>query len=255
MLTSEAGSNIMITKVIGVGALFLALAGTGLQAGTVVVGDPAVANTGNCDPFGCPAFFGLGTYQQVYVGSALPGAITIDGIAFIQSIIGYNGGSPAGGTYALDFSYTSDAPGTLDLTNFNNNITSGDQNFFTGTLPSLTPSGAEKLLTFNGTPFAYDPSQGNLLLTVTVTGGTGAPPFLYLDQSECGPKTFCPAGASVTTSDAYFGNYSGGNDTGGLVTAFTYTVPSGLSTPEPGSLILVLGGIGLIGYRNRRKLA
>ena len=254
MLTSEAGSKIMIKKVVSVGALFLGLTGIGLQAGTVVVGDPAVANTGNCDPFGCPLFFGLGTYQQVYVNSAFSQAITIDGISFMDSVVGNNGGTPAGGSYSLNFSYTSDAPGTLDLGNYNNNITAGEQNFFTGTLPSLTPSGTEKLLTFNGTPFAYDPSQGNLLLTVTVTGGTGAPPFLYLDQSECGPKTYCPAGSGITTTDAYFGSYSGGNDTGGLVTAFTYTVPTGVTTPEPSSLILVLAGIGGILLWLRRPL-
>ena len=84
----------------------MALAGVSLQAGTVVLGEPAMTGTGNCDPFGCPAFFGLGTYQQVYVGSAFPGTITIDNIAFIQGQILNNGGEPANGTYALSFSYT-----------------------------------------------------------------------------------------------------------------------------------------------------
>jgi hypothetical protein len=247
----------MTKRLVCVGVLCLALSCAGLQAGTLVTGDPPTQGTGNCDPFGCPAFFGLGTYQQVYVGSAFPGTITIDNIAFIQGQILNNGGEPANGTYALSFSYTSDAPGDLSLTDPSDNIGSGSETFFTGTLPALTADGAENLLVFTGTPFAYDPADGNLLLTVVVTGATNTTPYLYLDQAQCGPQTVCPGNSTVVSSDAYFGTFkgnqvSGGNDIGGLVTAFTYTTSTGLSTPEPGSLLLVLAGIGLIGYQGRR---
>src|ERR1017187_250739 len=80
MLTMRRRDNIMIKRVVCVGALCLAFAGASLQAGTLILGDPPMPNTGNCDPFGCPAFFGLGTYQQVYLSTAFPGAITIDAL-------------------------------------------------------------------------------------------------------------------------------------------------------------------------------
>ncbi len=51
------------------------------------------------------------------------------------------------------------------------------------------------------------------------------------------------------TTNAYFGNSNGGN-TGGLVTGFT-EVSSVVTTPEPGSILLVLGGVGLL--LRRRK--
>jgi hypothetical protein len=236
----------------------MALAGVSLQAGTVVLGEPAMTGTGNCDPFGCPAFFGLGTYQQVYSNTAFPGAITIDGLGFFQGQILSNGGAPAGGTYTLGLSYTSDAPGDLNLTNPNDNIGSESETFFTGTLPALAADGTGSLLLFAGTPFAYNPADGNLLLTVSVSGGTNSTPFLYLDEAQCGPQTTCPIGSTVVSSNAYFGTVSGvpvsgGNDTGGLVTQFNYPSPSGLPTPEPGSLLLVLAGIGLIGYQRHRR--
>jgi hypothetical protein len=168
---------------------------------------------------------------------------------------------PAGGTYTLTFSYTSAAPGGLDITNPNNNIGSGSEVFFTGTLPALVADGSENIMAFAGTPFAYDPADGNLLLTVTVTGGSQSSPFLYLDEAQCGPDTICPMGSNVVSSNAYFGNVqgspvNGGNDIGGIITAFDYTVTTGIPgnpTPEPASLLLVLAGIGVIAYRGRRR--
>jgi hypothetical protein len=248
----------MKKKIVCGGVFCLALAGASLQAGSVVLGDPPVVGTGNCDPFGCPAFFGLGTYQQVYDSSAFPGTITIDSLAFFQGQILNNGGVPAGGTYALTFSYTTDAIGDLNLTNPNDNIGSGSETFFSGTLPSLTVDGVNNLLVFNGTPFAYNPADGNLLLTVAVTGAKSSAPFLYLDEAQCGPQTVCPPGDSVQTSNAYFGNIkgvavSGGNDIGGLVSAFYYTTGTGTPTPEPVPLLLVLAGMALIAYQSRRQ--
>ena len=230
----------MLKKALCVAAMCLALAGVSLRADTLVLGEPP--KTGNCDPFGCPTFFGLGTYQQVYLSSAFPGAISIDDLTFAQAI--NNGGVPASGTFTLTFSYTSAMPGDLDLTNAANNVGSGSEGFFTGTLPALTAEGPLDLLTFAGTPFVYNPADGNLLLTVTVTGSTNSRPYLYLDE----------AGSTAVTSDAYFGPVNGGNDPG-LVTSFEYTAPDRKNTPEPGSLLLVLAGIGLIGYQGRRRLS
>jgi hypothetical protein len=222
-------------------AIGLTLAGVSLQADTLIIGTPA--NTANCDPFGCPAFFGLGTYQQVYSNAAFPGAMTIDDLILYESQVLHNGGKPSNGTYTLSFSYTTAAPGNLDLQDGPAaNIAAGtEEQFFTGTLPALTPFATENLLNFSGTPFAYNPADGNLLLTVTVTGATDSKPYLYLDKS----------GSTSVTSDAYFGTVNGGNNPG-LVTGLQYTVSTS-PAPEPASLLLVLGGIGLIGYQRRRR--
>jgi hypothetical protein len=243
----------MVKRVVCVGMLCLAFAGASLRAGSLVLGDPPTPGTGDCDPFGCPGFFGLGTYQQVYSSTAFPGTITIDGLAFFQGQVVNNGGEPAGGTFTLSFAYTSAGPGDLNLSGPGQNIGSGSEEFFSGALPALTPNGPGNQLGFTGTPFTYDPADGNLLLTVAVTGGTNSQPYLYLDAAQCGPQTVCQMGSTPVSSDAYFGNVTGGNDDGGLVTGFGYTSPTaGLPTPEPGSLLLVLAGIGLIGYQGRR---
>jgi hypothetical protein len=218
------------------------LAGASLQADTIVLGIPAVS--ANCDPIGCPTFFGLGTYQQVYLGNAFPGAMTIDDIGFYQSEVLGNGGQLAGGTFTLSLSYTTASPlGGLDVSNGPSaNIEPGtEEQFFTGTLPAFTPYATENILTFSGTPFAYNPADGNLLLTVSVTGGTDSTPYLFMDET----------GTTPVTSSAYFGTGNGANSTG-LVTGINYTPATGPSTPEPASLVLVLAGIGLIGYKVRR---
>lgn len=233
----------MMNKAVRYGLLYLALAAAvSLQAGTIVLGIPAEA--ANCDPFGCPAFFGLGTYQQVYASSSFPGAITIDDIGFFQSQVLHNGGVLANGTYTMSLSYTSSAPGALDFSDGPSaNIEAGTEaEFFSAALPALTPYLTENILTFSGTPFVYNPVDGNLLLTVSVTGGASSPPYLFLDETSPSP----------VTSSAYFGTVDGANTTG-LVTGINYTSFTGASTPEPGSLLLVLAGIGLIGYQWRRR--
>jgi hypothetical protein len=170
--------------------------------------------------------------------------MTIDDIGFYQSEVLGNGGQLAGGTFTLSLSYTTASPlGGLDVSNGPSaNIEPGtEEQFFTGTLPAFTPYATENILTFSGTPFAYNPADGNLLLTVSVTGGTDSTPYLFMDET----------GTTPVTSSAYFGTGNGANSTG-LVTGINYTPATGTSTPEPASLVLVLAGIGLIGYKVRR---
>lgn len=229
--------------------LVLAMSSFALQANMLVVGDPPMLGTGNCDPFGCPGFFGLTTYQQVYLSSAFPGQISISGLSFYEGL--HNGGTPAGGNFTLSFSYSTDAPGDLSLSNPNDNIASGDESFFSGALPSLTREGLQNVLVLNGTPFVYNPADGNLLVTVTVTGAKDQSPLLYLEEAACGPTTVCPPGSSLVTSNAYFGKANGGNTVGGLITGFDYTTITS-SVPEPGSFLLILGGAGLVLYRRQR---
>jgi len=238
------------------GVLYLVLANAVLHAGTLVLGNPPLKGTGNCDPFGCPQFFGLGTYQQVYLNTAFPGPIDINSITFYEGQV-FNGAGVPGGTYTLSFSYTSALPGGLSLSDPANNIGSGSQEFYSGALPALSVNPGGNLLTISGVPFVYNPADGDLLLTVSVTNGLNPTPFLYLNEATCGPKTLCPAGSSVVSSNAYFGNLNGspvvgGNDTGGLVTGLSYTSPTGQTTPEPVSMLLSLTGLGLIGIQGWR---
>jgi len=217
------------------GSVFLSL-GFSLQASSLTIGEPPLVATGNCDPFGCPVFFGLGTYQQVYASSAFAGESTITGLTFYNTQV-TDGGNPAAGAYDLSLSYSNHNPGDLDITNPNDNISSDSQSFFSGSLPPVF----QNTLDFMGTPFDYNPADGNLLLTITVTDASDRLPTLYLDE----------ASQTTQTSDAYFGTVNGGNTTGGLVTGFT-VVSGVVATPEPGSLLFMLGGISLIAYRRRR---
>jgi len=208
--------------------------------------------TGNCDPFGCPGFFGLGTYQQVYLSSAFPGAIDIEGLTFYEGQVTHNGGLPATGTYTLSFSYTSFDPGELNLASPSNNIGADNETFFTGSLPVLTPEGSGAWLVISGTPFVYNPADGNLLLTVTYSGSANPYNPLYLNTPQCGPETYCPSGTPVVSGSAYFGTAgNGGNYDGGLTTGFDYAPAVG--TPEPASLILTLAGLGLVAFFYRRR--
>jgi hypothetical protein len=213
---------------------FLSL-GFSLQGSSFVIGEPPLIATGNCDPFGCPEFFGLGTYQQVYTTSPFSDTTTITGLTFYDEQV-QNGAEPAGGTYTLSLSYSNNGPGDLNTLNPNSNISSGSEVFFTGSLPFL----AQSTLDFAGTPFVYNPAIGYLLLTVTVTGSNDIPPTLFLDESAM----------DTQTSDVYFGTFNSPSNSGGLVTGFTVAPSS--ATPEPASLLLVLAGVaGLVVYRRR----
>jgi len=245
--------TMLIRRAVYPGIVWLAFCGVQLHADSLVLGNPPVVGAGSCDPFGCPSFLGISTYQQVYLSSAFPAEISIQGLTFFEGQV-LNGGKPAGGTYTLSFSYTSLDPGDLSTANPADNIGTGSETFFTGVLPALTPQGSGAFLVITGAPFVYDPADGNLLLTVTITNPNNVAPFLILNQAQCGPKTFCPPGVTLVSSDAYFGTTNGGNTTGGLVTGFDYA-PVTSSIPEPASLFLVVAGIGLVGYRwhNRRR--
>ena len=202
-----------------------------LCGSSVTVGLPAESASGNCVPFGCPALLGTTTYQEVYSNAAFPDSFVIEEIDFFDTEF-VTGGVPAAGKYTFSLSYTSESPGSLNTTNPANNIGSGSQLFFNGTLPSL--SGSE--LQFAGVPFSYNPALGNLLLTVTMSGGTDSSPTFYLDQSQ----------TQAQTGRAYFGTTTDGNDAGGLVTQFD---SPDSPVPEAGSLVLVLTGFGLVGLR------
>jgi uncharacterized repeat protein (TIGR03803 family) len=140
-----------------------------------------------------------------------------------------NSGKHDEGTYTLSLAYTSAAVGNLNLTNPNNNITGGSQTFFTGTLPNLGTTLGVRTMTITGTPYAYNPANGNLLLTVMISNPTDQKPPLYLDETQTPQKPMLPV-----TTNAFFSTVKGmpynyGN-AAGLVTGFTVSGPLMITT-------------------------
>jgi PEP-CTERM motif len=215
-----------------------------LQAGTLTVGGPPLSGTGNCDPFGCPGFFNLGTYQQVYASNAFPGIETISELTFQDTQL-LNAGVPGMGTYTLSFSYSNAGPGSLSTVSPSTNISSGSALFYTGTLPAVSGVPGDRLLVFSGTPFLYNPAFGDLLLTVSVTGPADNKPPLYLDVAQ----------STAQTSEVYFGTdgINAPDNEPGLITQFLVS-PGGSAVPEPNSALLMLAGAGLIaGWWRKRS--
>jgi hypothetical protein len=202
------------------------------RAGSITIG--TLGSGSNSFPFGGPVSGFPGTrYQQVYNANLFPGSITISGITFFH----LGSGFIDTGTYTLDLSTTSKAVNGLDITNFNNNDGPNNQLFFSGNLSGNPGS----TLTLSGTPFIYDPTQGNLLLDFTISGtGPGATTF------------FSSMNGTFGTDSSRAQNFGGGTSGFGLVTEFTFG--SAATVPEPTSLVsFAIIFVGSAGYVWRRK--
>jgi hypothetical protein len=202
----------------------------------VIIGEPTVPSQANSFPFGNFSTVGGIRYQQLYASSSFPGPLTITDIEFYT----FNGiqGSIQSGTYTISLSTTST---TLD--DFNRDLTPSDLDSFVGPDAQVVDTlvvGAGVPVTGGSweivlpTPFAYDPSGGNLLLDISITGFGPVPANpVFFDG------TFDDAGAPFNRA---LGCTLGcGSDPGaGLATGFDAAVPEPTSYELLGASLAAL---------------
>jgi hypothetical protein len=203
----------------------------------VTVGTPT-PGVGNCYPFSCND---SGTssgqsidYYQIYSSSAFSGPITFDTVSFSDA--GFGGsGDLIGGTYDILFSTTTDPLGSsFPISPLSNTAT-----FLNATLFGSASTGG---LTLTGTPYIYNPSDGNLVMEVIVTNQDVVP-------NGSGNSYLAPdlSGGDATRAYIVTGDVAK-NDTTALVTTFSVS-----GVPEPATWALMLLGLLGIGYAVRRS--
>lgn len=211
--------------------LCFASAGT-LLGSSLTVGSDNGANT---FPFGGPVFGNPGTeYQEAYASSNFAGPTLISGIDFFQA----GSGDLYAGTYTLSLSVISNSIDTLSSTDLASNFGPDNTVFDTVFLSGAAPGE----LSFTGTPFLYDPSQGNLLLNISIAGGTPG----------SGPAAAFEENGGLGDNLARYQNFGSANGLGwGLVTEFD---SASSAVPEPGMLaVLCCGLVGMVLGRFRHS--
>ena len=228
---AEAAMEVPVIKLFATAALLgTALAGMPVQAASVTIG---TARTGSAFPFGANAYLGGYYSQQIFRASSFAAPIGIDNVTFFQTLYP---GSANTGTYRVFLSTTK----FNDIANFdiNTTIPYADPSYtkvFDGVLPTVASGKLSLTLT---TAFDYQPSLGNLLLTVfnptLASNGTG-----YFDADN-----------RTTATNFRFSAYPY-NLNQGLVTQFSGTAIA--AVPEAATWGLLIVGFGLVGATARRR--
>ncbi len=188
----------------------------------------AIFGSNNAFPFNSDGFGANPRYQQVYKGSLFGGPTTIGSLTF------FDNAAPARfetADYTVRLSTSKFGVNSLDTVNLDSNPGADAQLFATVHLSGATGSS----FTITGTPFNYNPSSGDLLIDITranavIRSGMGA-----LDSMNG------TAGGIFSRADNFgeeFNNW-------GLVTRFNFV-------PEPSTLILLVGSVGLMSARRFR---
>lgn len=200
------------------------VAGAFSPAQALVIG---TADSSSSIPF---SYFHAPFYQQIYNASSFAGPTDISQISFYNSLRP-DTTTPLADTFTFYLSTSNEAIATFDT----HNVTFPDASF------TEVFSGAAKLV--NGrldfvltSAFNYDPSKGNLVLTVKdFSYGSGGNLFLDADQN---------VGLTNMRDSLYPYDYNQG-----LVTGFNDFA----AVPEPATWAMLIGGFGLVGAAMRRK--
>jgi hypothetical protein len=165
--------------------VMLAIIGKSVLAASnasVIVG---AANSGNCAPFTCSINLWGGEYQQIYSSSAFSGPTNITSLTFYNTQYSAGAYTLDSGNFDVYLSTTSASVGGLN-TNMATNIGSNETLVYSGSLPADSQNSLGGSFTFQLTQaFSYDPSAGNLLMTVTSSNGAQSEsPALFLDADD-----------------------------------------------------------------------
>jgi hypothetical protein len=229
----------MKTAFLGVAAA-LSLLGASSNATAITIG---TSDSGNCSLGGCLS--GSFEYEQIYSASAFGQPITFNQITFFDlpsSAPNPDAQQPTPnavfgqGDYTITLATTTAPLGSAfpvgPLTNLST--------FYVGMLGgAFDTTGAFDI---TGSPYSYDPANGNLVLILTTTDGTG-PCCSYLDNDLSG----------LFISRAYYQSFEGTNsDLTGLVTEFNSVPAPIVGAGLPGMLSVLMCG-GFLAWRHRKR--
>ena len=144
----------------------------------ITVGLPADPGTGNCFPFGCAY---SGEYQQVYSHTQFGASVKILDLEFFNTHIDTSATAMNSGTLTI---YLSTKPADWNsISNFYaNNLGADNTLVFSGNLTQPWAFGDTLHISLT-TPFLYDPSMGNLLMNVVVSGASAPGGSIYFDTN------------------------------------------------------------------------